>query len=111
MFARPRPFLSILAGLVVLAILPVFSGDLRGVTRFLVGWDVGVGLYLALAFRMFVKSDAAPYRPTVTAPGRGRSRDPRAYHRQRCRKRRRDEGGDVCASGHRFSIADDHAFV
>ena len=59
MFARPRLFLSILAGFVVLAILPVFSGHLRGVTRFLVGWDVGVGLYLALAFRTFVKSDAA----------------------------------------------------
>ena len=29
---------------------------LRGVTRLLVGWDVGVGLYLVLAFRMIATS-------------------------------------------------------
>jgi uncharacterized membrane protein len=55
-FARPRLFLSIFAGFGVAALLPMLSGELRGVTRFLVGWDVGVGLYLALAFRMISTS-------------------------------------------------------
>jgi uncharacterized membrane protein len=59
LFARPRLLLSILAGLGVVALLPLLDDELRGVTRFLVGWDVGVALYLALAFRMFVRSDAA----------------------------------------------------
>ena len=48
--------LSILAGLGVVALLPLFDDDLRGVTRFLVGWDVGVGLYLVLALRMIATS-------------------------------------------------------
>ncbi|MGB6967629.1 MAG: hypothetical protein WBD76_00005, partial [Methyloceanibacter sp.] len=43
---RPRLFLSILAGFGVAAVLPLYVSELRGVTRFLVGWDVGVGLYL-----------------------------------------------------------------
>jgi uncharacterized membrane protein len=54
-FARPRLFLSILAGFAVGALLPL--SELRGVTRFLVGWDTGVGIYLALAFWMIGHSD------------------------------------------------------
>lgn len=57
--ARPRLFLSILAGFGVVVFLSLLEAQLLGVTRFLVGWDVGVALYLALAFRMFVESDAA----------------------------------------------------
>jgi uncharacterized membrane protein len=54
--ARPRLFLSILAGFAVGALLPVYVTELRGVTRFLVAWDFGVGLYLILAFWMIANS-------------------------------------------------------
>jgi len=54
--ARPRLLLSILAGFAVGALLPVYVSELRGVTRFLVAWDFGVGLYLILAFWMIAHS-------------------------------------------------------
>ena len=45
-FARPRLFISIVVGIAVGALLPFFFSELRGVTRLLVGWDIGVALYL-----------------------------------------------------------------
>jgi uncharacterized membrane protein len=54
--ARPRLFLSILAGFAVGALLPLYVTELRSVTRFLVAWDFGVGLYLILAFWMIAHS-------------------------------------------------------
>lgn len=54
--ARPRLFLSILTGFAVGALLPLYFTELRGVTRFLVAWDFGVGLYLILAFWMIAHS-------------------------------------------------------
>jgi uncharacterized membrane protein len=54
--AWPRLFLSILAGFAVGALLPLYVTELRGVTRFLVAWDFGVGLYLILAFWMIAHS-------------------------------------------------------
>jgi uncharacterized membrane protein len=54
--ARPRLFLSILVGFAVGALLPLYVTELRGVTRFLVAWDFGVGLYLILAFWMIAHS-------------------------------------------------------
>lgn len=56
--ARPRLFLSILTGFVVWVLLPLSLSDLRGVTRLLVAWDVGVALYLALAYWMIAHSTA-----------------------------------------------------
>lgn len=56
--AHPRLFLSILTGLAVGALLPLYFDDVRGVTRLLVGWDVGVALYLVLAFWMIADSSA-----------------------------------------------------
>jgi uncharacterized membrane protein len=47
--ARPRLFISALIGLVVIALSP---SDWRIATRLLVGWDIGIGLYLALVLRM-----------------------------------------------------------
>jgi uncharacterized membrane protein len=47
--ARPRLFISALIGLLVTALCPA---DWRIATRLLVGWDVGIGLYLVLALRM-----------------------------------------------------------
>jgi uncharacterized membrane protein len=55
LLARPRLLISILVGIAVGVLLPYFS-DLRGVTRLLVGWDVGVALYLLLAFWMISRS-------------------------------------------------------
>ena len=49
LLARPRLLISILVGIAVGVLLPYFS-DLRGVTRLLVGWDVGVALYLLLGY-------------------------------------------------------------
>lgn len=59
LFARPRLLVSILVGLCVVALLPLYSDQFRGVTRVLVGWDIGVALYLMLAFWMIATSDVA----------------------------------------------------
>jgi uncharacterized membrane protein len=59
LFARPRLLVSILVGLCVVALLPLYSDQFRGVTRILVGWDIGVALYLMLAFWMIATSDVA----------------------------------------------------
>jgi hypothetical protein len=87
-FARPRLFLSILAGLGVVALLPLLDDELRGVTRFLLGWDVGVFLYLAL-----LQNDRDEHRyaypSAIPASGLGRFRNPGAHHHQRRRERRR----------------------
>ena len=48
--------MSILAGFAVGALLPLYVTELRSVTRFLVAWDFGVGLYLILAFWMIAHS-------------------------------------------------------
>ena len=54
--ARPRLFFSALLGLAVIALLFAAS-DWRVATRLLVGWDIGVGLYLILAFSLMARSD------------------------------------------------------
>ena len=59
LLARPRLLVSILVGLCVVALLPLYSEQFRGVTRVLVGWDIGVALYLPLAFWMIATSDVA----------------------------------------------------
>ncbi len=57
--ARPRLFLCALLTLVVIALLP---GDWRGATRFLVGWDIGVLVYLAAVFPLMAGADGAHIR-------------------------------------------------
>jgi uncharacterized membrane protein len=53
---RPRLVISAAFGLAVVAIIfPVF--DWRPVTKLLVGWNVGIGLYLILAFSLMAHSD------------------------------------------------------
>jgi uncharacterized membrane protein len=68
---RPRLFLSALAGLTVIALLALFdlahgvkSGDwvLWIVTKLLIGWDVGLTLYLASTFYLFAHCDPAHIR-------------------------------------------------
>lgn len=57
--ARPRLFLSAIIGLVVIAALP---GDWRLATRALIGWDVGVMLYLAAAYEIMGRAEIAHIR-------------------------------------------------
>jgi uncharacterized membrane protein len=57
--ARPRLFLAAVLGIVVGLVLP---SEWRATTRLLVTWDVGVGLYLALAFQAMAKADIARIR-------------------------------------------------
>src|SRR3954466_11532706 len=53
---RPRLFISAAFGLAVIAmIFPIF--DWRPVTKLLVGWNMGIGLYLILAFSLMARSD------------------------------------------------------
>ena len=46
-YARPRFFISIAVGLVLLFLLPT---SMRAATRLLLGWDIAVALYLMLAY-------------------------------------------------------------
>ena len=69
--ARPRLFLSILAGFAVGALLPLYVTELRSVTRFLVAWDFGVGLYLILAFWMIAHSGVTEIHPQSLAQDEG----------------------------------------
>jgi uncharacterized membrane protein len=71
LLARPRLLLSILVGLAVVALLPLYSEQFRGVTRVLVGWDVGVALYLVLAFWMIANSDVAQIHRQSVAQDEG----------------------------------------
>jgi uncharacterized membrane protein len=57
--ARPRLFLSALLGLLVGLVLP---HEWRIATRMLVAWDVGIALYLALAFNAMASADTARIR-------------------------------------------------
>ncbi|HWN49365.1 MAG TPA: DUF1345 domain-containing protein [Xanthobacteraceae bacterium] len=52
--ARPRLFLAILLGLAVGVFLPA---EWRPATRLLVAWDIALGLYLVLAFRLMTNCD------------------------------------------------------
>ena len=56
---RPRLFIAAAVGAVVVAICP---WDWRLATRLLVGWDVGVALYLVLALRMMAVSEVRHIR-------------------------------------------------
>lgn len=50
--SRPRLFISIAVGVVAFLLLPA---ALRPVTRVLIGWDVSIVVYLALAFTMMIR--------------------------------------------------------
>jgi len=57
--ARPRLFLSTLLAIAVIVVLPA---DWRVSTRLLIGWDVGMGLFLIAAFAMVLRSDGVRLR-------------------------------------------------
>ena len=67
--ARPRLFLCVALGLVIVALLP---GGWRWATRLVVGWDIGVGAYLAFAFAAMAGSDVAHIRRRSVLMDEGR---------------------------------------
>src|SRR5262245_50275092 len=67
--ARPRLFLSALLGLAVIAALP---WGWRLATRLLLGWDVGVGLYLVLVYRVMATADVSRIRRRAALQDEGR---------------------------------------
>ena len=67
--ARPRLFLAILLGLAVLTFLPA---EWRLATRSLMAWDIAVGLYLVLAFRLMTNSDVDRIRRRAARQDEGR---------------------------------------
>jgi uncharacterized membrane protein len=53
---RPRLFISVVLGIVIIAAL-FLTTDWRAATKLLVGWNIGLGLYLILAFQLMARSD------------------------------------------------------
>jgi uncharacterized membrane protein len=67
--ARPRLFIAALVGVLVI----VFSPDRWGLaTRLLVGWDVGVVLYLIAVFQLMAAGDEARMRRRAAREDEGR---------------------------------------
>jgi uncharacterized membrane protein len=69
-WARPRLFLGAVLGILVIVALPA---DWKVATRMLVGWDVGVALYLALAYRMVWRADVAHIRRRAALQDEGQT--------------------------------------
>jgi len=67
--ARPRLFVSAVIGLLVMAILP---GTLWVPTRLLIGWDVGVSLYLIAAYHVVATGDEKRMRRWAAIEDEGR---------------------------------------
>jgi uncharacterized membrane protein len=65
---HPRLLISIAAGLVVIAVLP---GEWRIVTRLLVGWDIGVFLYLVAIYELIWRADVARMRQNAALHDEG----------------------------------------
>jgi uncharacterized membrane protein len=68
--ARPRLFLSSALGVVVIVLL---SAEWRIATRMLVGWDVGIALYLTLAYQMIWRHDVAHIRRRAALQDEGQT--------------------------------------
>jgi uncharacterized membrane protein len=58
-YARPRTFVAMAIGIVAFFLLP---GELRLVTRLLIGWDIFVTAYLVLVVAMMVRCDRSNIR-------------------------------------------------
>lgn len=69
--SRPRLFFSGALGIVVTAALAA-STSWRPATRLLVGWDVGIALYLTLAFDMMAGSEVHHIRQRAAEQDEGR---------------------------------------
>jgi uncharacterized membrane protein len=58
-YARPRTFVAMAIGVVAFLLLP---GELRLVTRLLLGWDIFIAAYLVLVFGMMARCDRSNIR-------------------------------------------------
>jgi uncharacterized membrane protein len=67
---RPRLFLSLAVGVVVVGVLAVGT-DWRLATRLLVAWDICVGLYLALATHLMSQADTGRIRQRAAREDEG----------------------------------------
>jgi uncharacterized membrane protein len=67
--ARPRLFVAILLGVAVVMLLPA---QWRPATRLLVAWDIAIGLYLVLAFRLMTNCDENRIRRQAAREDEGR---------------------------------------
>ena len=68
--ARPRLFTAAAVGLVVIAATALVT-DWRFETRLLTGWDIGVALYLVLAFHLIATSDVRRIRHNAAQQDEG----------------------------------------
>jgi uncharacterized membrane protein len=68
--ARPRLFGSFAIGIAAGLVVTALSGW-RPVMRGLVGWDIGVGLYVALALEMMARSDVHQIRRRAAGQDEG----------------------------------------
>jgi uncharacterized membrane protein len=67
--ARPRLYSSLALGGLVIAAIP---GQLQLSLRFLIGWDLSIGLYLVLAFMMMARSTQQTIRRRAIRQREGR---------------------------------------
>ena len=67
---RPRLFISLGIGALVTAVLTVFT-DWRTATRLLVGWDIYVGLYLALVAHLMAGAEVERIRARAAVEDEG----------------------------------------
>ena len=68
--ARPRLFASFMVSIAATVALAALT-DWRPVMRDLVGWDIGVGLYVILAFEMMARADVHQIRRRAAAQDEG----------------------------------------
>src|SRR6516165_6412617 len=68
-YARPRTFIAILAGVVAYFLLPA---SFRVVTRLLLGWDVFIACYLLLVYTMIARSEHTRIRRDAALQDDGR---------------------------------------
>jgi uncharacterized membrane protein len=67
--ARPRLFLSALFGVLIIAALP---NNWQLTTRLLLGWDVGVALYLIVVYELMMRTDLSGLRQRAALQDEGR---------------------------------------
>jgi uncharacterized membrane protein len=69
--ARPRLFSCALLGLLAIVLLPRWLAE-QTVTRLIIGWNIGAGMYLLLALRMMFRSSHERMRTRALRQDEGR---------------------------------------
>jgi uncharacterized membrane protein len=68
---RPRLFIAAAVGLAAIAVLFLLCPDWRTPTKLLLGWDIGLTLYLVLGIDMMVRADMAHIRSRAAMQDEG----------------------------------------